>query len=136
MCIFLFCSNVNAKTIGYNYNINNSIETATNKADSGHSAPDLNFSDEYMECKDILGPNLTALVHVGIKALQIIGAIVAIVYGMISLIPAVMSKDSDGLKKAEKKLVLMAIVLLCIFMLPYFVRLIGNIFDFDVTCIF
>ena len=99
------------------------------------AAVDFLFGQEPMSCTELLGPNLTAVVHTGIKAMQIIGAILAIVYGMMSLIPAIMAKDADGLKKAEKKLVLMAIILLCIFLLPYLARFIGNIFDFDISCI-
>lgn len=98
--------------------------------------PNVGFGANAMSCQEILGKNLTAIVRVGIKSIQIIGAIVAIVNGMITLIPAVMSKDADGLKKAEKKLVLMAIVLLCIFLLPYLVRLIGRLFDYDTSCFF
>ena len=55
---------------------------------------------------------------------------------MITLIPAVISKDADGLKKAEKKLVTMAIVLAAIGIFPTFVSIIGGIFGFDLTCIF
>ena len=98
--------------------------------------PSIGFGVNSMTCQDILGKNLTAIVRVGTKAIQIIGAIVAIVNGMITLIPAVMSKDADGLKKAEKKLVLMAIVLLCIFLLPYLVHWIGSLFDYDTSCFF
>ena len=89
-----------------------------------------------LSCSELLGSNLTKLVRVVIKAIQIIGAIVAIVNGMITLIPAIMAKDADGLKKAEKKLMLMAIIVVCIFLLPYLVRLIGTWFDFDTSCFF
>ena len=89
----------------------------------------------YMTCSQILGPNLTKVVHAGIRAMQIVGAILAIVWGMMTLIPAIISKDAEGLKKSEKKLVLMAIILLCIFLLPYLIRWIGNLFDLDVSCI-
>ena len=99
-------------------------------------APNAGFGQSNRSCNDILGKNLTKLVRAGIKALQIIGAILAIVYGMISLIPAVMAKDSDGLKKAEKKLLYMAIILLCIFLLPTLIKFIGKVFDYDITCYF
>ena len=96
--------------------------------------PNLGFGAA-RNCSEILGPNLTTVVKVGISAIQIVGAVLAIVYGMIALIPAVMSKDTDGLKQAEKKLVIMAIILLCIFLLRYFIKFIGTIFGFDLTCI-
>ena len=112
---------------------NNSVEDYRGKKPE---EPDMGFGENSMTCQDILGKNLTAVVRVAIKAIQIIGAIVAIVNGMITLIPAVMSKDADGLKKAEKKLVLMAIILLCIFLLPYLVHWIGSLFDYDTSCFF
>ena len=98
------------------------------------SAPNMGFGAAG-NCSEILGPNLVKVVNIGITAIQIIGAILAIVYGMISLIPAVMAKDTDGLKQAEKKLVIMAIILLCIFLLRYFIKLLGTIFGFDTSCI-
>ncbi len=67
--------------------------------------------------------------------MQIIGTIAAIVKGMITLIPAVMAKDAEGLKKAQKTLVTVAIILLCIFLLPYLVRWIGNILGYDISCL-
>ena len=97
--------------------------------------PSMGFGG-YMTCAQILGPNLTKVVRAGVKAIQIVGAIVAIVWGMITLIPAIIAKDAEGLKKAEKKLVLMAIILLCIFLLPYFARWIGSMFDYDISCLF
>ena len=97
--------------------------------------PNLGFNTNPMTCTEILGPNLTKIVHAGVKAIQIIGAIAAIVKGMITLIPAVMAKDAEGLKKAQKTLVTMAIILLCIFLLPYLVRWIGNILGYDISCL-
>lgn len=99
------------------------------------SISEFGFGMDSLTCKQILGPNLTKLVHVGIKAIQIIGAILAIVKGMMTLIPAVMAKDAEGLKKAQKTLVTMAIILLCIFLLPYFVRWIGNLLGYDISCL-
>ena len=160
LSIFLFCIKVNASTfensfsMQENFSFNKSLlfennQTMSNSIretviigkigrsiDNKLNDPNLDFGNGYTTCGSILGKNLTALVRVGIKAMQIIGAIVAIVNGMITLIPAVMSKDADGLKKAEKKLVLMAIILLCIFLLPYIVNWLGMIFDYDTSCFF
>ena len=131
LIICLLCTRVNAAEYS-----SASINTFSYKiSENSPKAPNYEFGYGNQECKDILGPNLTKVVKVGITAIQIIGAIVAIVNGMISLIPAVMANYTDGLKKAEKKLVYMAIVLLCIFLLPYFIRWIGHIFDFDISCI-
>ena len=86
-------------------------------------------------CSSLLGENLTKIVKAGIRIIQIAAAIIAIVNGMIILIPAVMAKDADGLKAASKKLVLMAIILAAVFLFPTLLRLIGNIFKFDISCI-
>ena len=53
---------------------------------------------------------------------------------MISLIPALIAKDSEALKKAQKKCVTMAIVLVLILLLPTLLTFIGNIFGYDLTC--
>ena len=97
--------------------------------------PDPNFT-QLKDCASLLGPNLTKVVKACVKIIQILGAIIAIVMGMIKLIPAIMSKDADGLQAASKKLVLMAIILLIIFLLPSIIKMIGSIFKFDTTCFF
>ncbi len=94
-----------------------------------------NFSNEARSCKEILGPNLTAVVHAGIRAIQIIGAIAAIVKGMMVLLPAIIAKDADGLKKASKILVTMAIILVVIFLFVPLARFIGKLAGFDISCI-
>ena len=55
---------------------------------------------------------------------------------MLALIPAVLAKDADGLQKASKKIVNMVIILAAIFILPSIIKLIGNLFSYDVTCFF
>ncbi len=99
-------------------------------------APQIDFNNKTNTCSEILGSNLTKIVKASIKVIQILGAIIAIVNGMIKLIPAIISKDADGLKKASKTLVSMAIILAIIFILPSIVKLIGDIFKFDTTCFF
>ena len=109
------------------------------EVDSNGTSP--NFPDGWdidptvKDCASILGPNLTKLVHFGVNTLKIVAAIIAIVNGMISFVPAIMSKDQDALKKAGKKCIYMAVVLALIFILPYIARLLGNIFDFDISCL-
>ena len=110
-------------------------EDIFNKMGKKPTIKEFGFGQNTMTCAQILGPNLTKLVHAGITAIQIIGAILAIVKGMITLIPAIMAKDADALKKAQKTLVLMAIVLLCIFLLRYLIRWIGNILGYDISCL-
>ena len=86
-------------------------------------------------CETILGSNLTAIVKVSITIIQIAGAIIAIVKGMMTLIPPILAKDADALKKASKTLTTMAIVLVIIFLFRPILRFIGNILDFDTSCI-
>ena len=106
----------------------------SSKSGSSPDAVNPDFAN-HEDCASLLGENLTKIVKAGIRIIQIAAAIIAIVNGMIILIPAVMAKDADGLKAASKKLVLMAIILAVVFLFPTFLRLIGNIFKFDITCI-
>ena len=96
--------------------------------------PDVEFNESVNTCNKILGTNLTKVLNASITAVQIISAIIAIVMGMIKLVPAIMSKDADGLKAASKSLVIMAIILALVFSLPSIIKLIGSIFKFDTSC--
>ena len=104
---------------------------------TGHvpTPPHLDPASSTSDCKKILGNNLTNIVKASITILQIVAAIMAIIKGMITLIPAITSKDTDGLKKAEKQLVTMAIILAVIFLLKPIVSFIGGLFDYDLSCI-
>ncbi len=106
----------------------------TGKEPGSINTPNLNISTDSMTCKEILGPNLTKLVNALVTALRIVGAIIAIVNGMISLVPAIVSKNQDALKKAAIKCVYMAVILALIILLPMIIKFIGNIFDFDISC--
>ena len=94
------------------------------------------FGPATTSCSQLAGPNVIKIIHGSVGALRIIAVIIAIANGMLLLIPAVVSKDADALKKSEKKLVVMAVVLAAIGIFPSFVGIIGNIFDFDLSCIF
>jgi hypothetical protein len=83
-----------------------------------------------------LGKNLTKIVHAFITVIQIIAAIIAIVKGMITLIPPIVAKDADALKKATKVLMDLAIVLIIVLLFRPIIRLMGNILEFDISCIF
>ncbi len=87
------------------------------------------------ECVDILGQNMTKIVHGLITVMRIFGAIVAIVHGMILLIPAVVAKDAEAFKKATSKCVKLLIVLAAIGIFPAIVRLIGTLLGYDVSCV-
>ena len=86
-------------------------------------------------CSQLLGPNLTAVVKASITILQIAGAIIAIVKGMMTLIPPILAKDADALKKASKTLINMAIILVIIFLFKPLLKFMGNLLDFDTSCI-
>lgn len=99
------------------------------------AAPTMNFTDKTMTCTEILGKNLTKIVHFAISTLRIVAAIVAIVNGIIIMIPPVIDKDYGSLNKALRKLVSMLIILAIILVFPSLVRVIGKLFEFDISCI-
>lgn len=92
------------------------------------------ISERDINCEEMLGRNLTKILRFAIEALSIAGAIIAIVNAMISLIPALIAKDADALKKAQTKCVTMAIVLVLILLLPTLVIFIGRLFGYDLSC--
>ena len=96
----------------------------------------LDPNTEPMNCEEILGKNTGAKIIKGaITVVQVLSAIVAVVNGMIILLPAVTKGDADALKASSKKLVWLGVVLLLILVLRPVIRLIGTIFEFDTTCI-
>ena len=95
----------------------------------------LDIASDSMTCAEILGPNLAKMVKLFITIVRIAGAIIAIINGMLSFIPAVVSDDASALKKATKKMIMMLIILAVIGLLPTFIRVIGRIAGFDVTCV-
>ena len=87
-------------------------------------------------CSKVLGATVVKIIHGSVGILRIAAVIIAILSAMFTLMGAVVSKDADGLKKAEKKCVIMGIVLLGIGIFPSVVTLIASVFGFDTTCIF
>lgn len=100
------------------------------------TAPEINISTESKTCVEIVGKNLSKVIAAAINILKIAGAVIAIINAMIALVPAVMSKDADGLKKAQSKCISMAIILAVILVFPSILRFIGNALGLDVSCIF
>ena len=86
-------------------------------------------------CTDLLGANLKAVVKTSITILQIAAAIIAIIKGMMLLIPPIISKDADALTKAGKTLVNLALVLMVIFLFKPILAFIGNLLQFDSSCV-
>lgn len=97
--------------------------------------PDMGFGESKTTCAELLGANLTKIVDAILVIIRIAGAVLAVVFGMLALVPAVVSKDQDALKKAGKKCVNMGIVLVLILLLPSLLVLIGNLFGYDLSCI-
>lgn len=92
-------------------------------------------SGELTQCDEIMGPNLTKIVKASIITLQIVAAIIAILKGMMTLIPPIMAKDAEALKKSSKTLVTIAIILMIVFLFRPLLSFIGNLLDFDTSCI-
>lgn len=103
------------------------------KAD-GVAAPTIDISGGSMNCAQILGPNLTKLVHFALNTIRIAAAIIAIVQGMLIMIPPIVAKNYDALNKALKKLVYILIILAVIELLPTIIRVIGHLFEYDLSC--
>lgn len=101
------------------------------------SAPDLNISEDPMTCEELLGPGFTALVKLFIIAIRIIAVIIATVIAMMNFIPPIMNGNPDGeLQKALKKTAKLLVVLVIVVGFPSILNLIGELFNFDLTCIF
>lgn len=97
--------------------------------------PDLDIMGGSTDCATLLGPGLTKVLQFAINAIRIIGVIVSIVMGMVTLLPAVSKGDAGELQKAAKKCIWIAVVLIIVVMLPTLIRVIGKLFGFDTSCI-
>ena len=104
-------------------------EDTSGGGSNGENRNDLELNTDNKTCAELLGKNMTNLIHAGIRIFQIVAAIVALLRGMTLLIPPIISKDSDALKKAESELIILAIVFKPI------VRVLGSILSWDVSCI-
>ncbi len=103
---------------------------------ASHKDPSLTgFGSKGDKCDKVLGTTLASLVKEAIKWVRIAGGIIAIVNGMLKLIPAIMSKDAEALSKAARTCVIMAIILVFCALFPWLLNLIGSIFKWDVSCI-
>ena len=119
---FLFISNIYAKDI-------------TSFSNILYDNVKMDIDDTYMSCTDILGPLLTKIVKSGITLIQVVCALIAIVNGMLILLPAITAKDANELKKAEDKLIKLGIILVVVLIFRPLVRIIGSLLDFDISCI-
>lgn len=98
--------------------------------------PDNAFGSVGETCSKVLGTSVITIVHGSVNMVRIFAVIIAIANAIITLVPAVIAKDAEALKKATHKCVVMGVVLAAIGIFPSIVRLITSIFGFDTTCIF
>lgn len=111
-------------------------EKTSNEESNGEFKPvELKIDDSKKTCKDILGPVLTQVIKGGIVIVQIVCAIIAILNGMLILVPAVVTKDADSLKKSSKKLAMLGIILMLVIIFKPLVRMIASLLEYDITCI-
>lgn len=97
------------------------------------SNPTGTISEEKMNCNDLLGPNLTKIVKMCISILRIAGMIIALVNASLAVVPAI--NNPDRISDAKKKCISMAIILVIIGVFPSLLKVIGNIFGYDLSCI-
>ena len=95
----------------------------------------IDISYDQVTCEEIVGPNLIKVLHLLITVLRLAGAIIAIISGMLTFVPAVVSDDASALKKAYKKAVNLLIVLILIGIFPTLIGVIGKIAGFDTSCL-
>ena len=134
-CYFFDDKHTNAKC-GKLQSENGDEDKGVNGSGDSPSTPDgWKISDEDMTCEELLGTNLTKVVNVGITLIRVVGALAMIIFGITAYIPAVSGDNPELLKKANSKAIKMGIILILIILLPSLVKIIGNIFDFDLSCL-
>jgi hypothetical protein len=99
------------------------------------TTPAPEIGGDVKDCKDILGTNLTKIVRAFITIIQIAAAIIAIVKGMMILIPPIIAKDADALKKASSTLIILGIVLIIVLLFRPLVLFLGKILELDISCL-
>lgn len=127
--LFFGILNVEAKTI--DIKVEDTMYVASNI-----SLPEFGFGEAGMTCSEIVGVNLSKILKLFINAIQIGGAIIALVNGILIIMPVIINKDSGALNKAISKCIKMGIVLLVIGVFPTLVSVVGKLFGYDLTCIF
>ncbi len=126
--------NVNVLTT-VNNNRNTAANSNNNNNNNNSNSNGLELSSEHMTCEQLLGKNLVKVLHVVINAIRIGAAIGAVIIMMTALIPPIMSGDAGDMKKATKKCVSTAIVLVIIEFIPLIAGVVGKIAGFDLSCL-
>lgn len=144
ICVILFSilllntcvCGVNASKIDVVSDNVNVLTTVNNNNNNNNSnSQGLELSSEHMTCEQLLGKNLVKVLHVVINAIRIGAAIGAVIIMMTALIPPIMSGDAGDMKKATKKCVSTAIVLVIIEFIPLIAGVVGKIAGFDLSCL-
>ena len=117
------------------YEINKIAANEKDNKDDKDDKSGIAISNEKMTCEEILGKNLTNLLKAAITTFQIAAAIFAIVKGMTILIPPITAKDEGALKKAGGQLVTLAIVLAVAIIFRPLIGILGEILEWDVSCV-
>lgn len=126
--IFLFVENVNASELN--------LDLINILADGGPDAPNLDLDSGGTTCSELLGEGLVALVNLFITGVRIIAVIIAVVVAMANFLPAISGDNPDSaLKAAFKKTTKLFVVLVIVVSFPDILKLIGSLFDFDLSCI-
>lgn len=102
---------------------------------SDYTLNDNGFGSMGDSCAKIAGPNVIKVIRGSITTVRILAVIIAIANAMFLLLPAVIAKDADALKKATRKCVVIGVVLAIIGIFPSIVSIISRIFDFDLSCL-
>ena len=126
--------NVNVLTT-VNNNRNTAANSNNNNNNNNSNSQGLELSSEQMTCEQLLGKNLVKVLHVVTNAISIGAAIGAVIIMMTALIPPIMSGDAGDMKKATKKCVSTAIVLVIIEFIPLIAGVVGKIAGFDLSCL-
>ena len=109
-------------------------QTSTTTGGNSYSNVNVDISNEKMDCDGILRGNGEALVKLGIAVVRIAAVIICIIQMMFAFIPAITRDDPKALNKAFRKSIMLSIIMLCAFLLPTFIRIMGMIFAFDTSC--
>ncbi len=97
--------------------------------------PKMDLGTGMETCSEIVGNNGIRIISSSINIVRILSPIVAIVNCMLILLPAITANDAMALKKSTSKCVTIGAVLLLVEIFPILVKLIGTIFNYDLTCL-
>lgn len=115
----------------------NSMDLINILAEGEIEAPNIEIGQGNMSCKQLLGIGMTALVKTFIRAIRIAAVIIAVVIAMSNFLPVISAKNPDAdLKQAFQKTRKLLIALVFVVSFPNILSLIGNLFGFDLSCIF